>query len=222
LGANVKLAETERVISAYVDGLKLADAVNSAAYLQSIAGLLKEFPDRTMADLVKCYRRAQQQYRADSQHRTDGPTVVDVLPHLEAVVRILKAGRSPTGQIRDLGLLIDLLRSSNASNSDSRYLSSMLKMLRQVLSPRTPEKVVREFVDRLKAAKGSDQFEQVLSELANSDLKKEHLIEVARAVYGGVPRSLSRKAALAYIRKPHDAYLSAKRGIEATGGRSAA
>ena len=85
-----------------------------------------------------------------------------------------------------------------------------------------PEKEIREFIHRLKAETGSDRFDQVLSELANSNLRREHVIEVARAVYGGIPKKTSRKAALGFIRKPHDAYMNAKRGIDATRGRSAA
>jgi hypothetical protein len=222
LGAHVKLSETERVVSAYVDGLKLADAGKPATYLQAIAELLSEFPDRSMADLVKCHRKVQQQSQAEPGPWNDEPRLIDIIPYLEALGRVLDAGRSPARRTKDLGLLIDLLQGSDGGRGDSRYLLPMLNALRQAMKPRTPEKTIQEFIDRLEAAKGSNRFDQVFSELASSDLRKEHVIEVARGVYGGVPSKLSRKAALAYVRKPHDAYMSAKRGIDATGGRSAA
>jgi hypothetical protein len=69
---------------------------------------------------------------------------------------------------------------------------------------------------------GTEAFEQALSELVASKLKRDDVVEVARKVYGNIPKNTSRKAAIRYIRKPHDARLSAKRGIDAMGGRSAA
>jgi hypothetical protein len=172
-----------------------------------------------MADLVTCGRRVPQVPLAQLQ---EGPTVADVTPHLQALELILKAGRASDTKVKDLGLLIGLLHGGNGSEIDSRYLLPMLNALRQILLPKKPETEIREFINRLKAEIGSDRFDQVLSELANSGLKKEHLIEVARGVYGSIPKSTSRKAALGYIRRPHDAFMSAKRGIDATGGRSAA
>jgi len=210
------------MISAYARGLELAGAAKPSAHLHSLAKLLGEFPGRTMADLLECDRYIPQEREAPRPPFIDEPTVVDVIPHLEALERILKAGRARAAQTTDLGLLIDLLRRGNGSEIDSRYLSPMLNALRQALAPQKPAKLIREFIDRLRAETGTDQFEKVLSELANSELTKEDLVEVASAVYGRIPKRTSRKAALNYIRKPHDAYMSAKRGIDATGGRSAA
>jgi hypothetical protein len=147
----------------------------------------------------------------------------EVISHLEALGLVQEASKAPKALTRDLELLVDLLRSGDGGNDDSRYLLPMLNALRQALMPKPkPERGVREFIERLKAETGSDRFDQTLSELANSGLRKEDLVEIARAVYGGIPKRTSRKAALAFIRKPHDAYMSARRGIEATGGRSAA
>jgi hypothetical protein len=62
----------------------------------------------------------------------------------------------------------------------------------------------------------------MFAQLAASPLKKEHIVAIAMSVYGGIKKSTPRKGALEYIRKAHDAFTSAKRGIQAEGGRSAA
>jgi hypothetical protein len=116
----------------------------------------------------------------------------------------------------NLGLLIKLL------DADSGYLSGMLDFLRRALSSPPMSDEVSRFVERLRAEVGSSAFEETLAELASSTLKRESVVEIARAVYGGIPKSTSRKAALQLIRRPHDAYVSTKRGIDAMGGRSAA
>ena len=90
------------------------------------------------------------------------------------------------------------------------------------MAPNKSDPAIRTYIDRLKSGTGTDTFEEALAELASSSLKREHIVEIARAVYGGIPKNTSRKAALKFIRKPHDAYMSAKRGIDAMGGRSAA
>jgi hypothetical protein len=65
-------------------------------------------------------------------------------------------------------------------------------------------------------------MERTLGELRDSKLKREVVVQIALAVYGGIPKKTSRKDALDSIRKPHDARVNARRGIEAQGGRSAA
>jgi hypothetical protein len=212
------LLETGRVIAAYANGLKLAGAGSAAACLHAIAELFGEFPDRTMNDFIVCCRKVQTEPGSGS----DESIAAEIVPHLEALKNTLTAGGLPQARTKDLGLLINLLQNVNYDRGESHYLLPMLRVLRRALTPQTPEDAVREFIDRLEAAKGSAEFERILSELQSSKLKKEHVVEIARMVYGGLPKGLSRKAALAYIRKPHDAYMSAKRGIDATGGRSAA
>jgi hypothetical protein len=210
------------MISAYTRGLELGGAKKPAAHLQVLAGFLRDFRNRTMAELVECGGDTLQECEAELAPFADDPTVADVIPHLESLADVLEAGRAPAAQRTDLRLLIDLLRGGDGSEVDSRYLSSMLNALRQALMPQRPDREIKEFIDRLRAETGSDRFERVFSELANSRLTKEHVVEVARAVYGGIPKKTSRKAALGFIRKPHDAFIRAKRGIDATRGRSAA
>lgn len=98
----------------------------------------------------------------------------------------------------------------------------MLEAFRRALKREPAGDRVKAFIERLNSEMRTPAFENTLTELATSKLKREQVVEIARAVYGGIPKNTSRKAALKFIRKPHDTYMSAKRGIEATGGRSAA
>ncbi len=90
------------------------------------------------------------------------------------------------------------------------------------MRPNPIDHQISTFIQRLNRDTGTDSFEQTLAELADSPLQREHVVAVAKSVYGGIRNSTSRKAALEFVRKPHDARMSARRGIEATGGRSAA
>lgn len=144
-----------------------------------------------------------------------GPLWTQVVPLLEDL-RDELIERRAAAQASGVGLLIELLR------SDSGYLVAMLDRLRRVLTSAGSPRGIAEFVERLTSEIGTEAFEQTLSELTASRLKREDVVEIARAVYGGIPKGTSRKVAIGFIRKPHDARVSAKRGIDAMGGRSAA
>ena len=90
------------------------------------------------------------------------------------------------------------------------------------MTPETAEQQIDRFIKRLIQESRSASFESVFAELEASALKREHVVSIALSIYGGIKKTTSRKEALGYIRKPHDAYMSSKRGIDATGGRSAA
>lgn len=209
----MKLRSTEEVIRAHADALELAGACESAAVLSTLVQFLRNVRTRTMAELVK----AGSGYAPyASGLNSSGPMSLDVVPHLKALDHILVSAHAATSQLKDLRLLIELLE------GDSGYLAPMLDALLRALRPQKPEDRVSDYISKLRAETGTDNFDQILADLANSGLKTEQLVEIARSVYGGIPKKTSRKAALAYIRKPHDAFMSAKRGIEASGGRSAA
>ena len=87
------------------------------------------------------------------------------------------------------------------------------------LAPLSPPRAVDE--DRLQHEACTASFERTFAELADSPLRPADVVEIANAVYGKIKKNSSREAALAYIRRPHDACMNAKRGIDATGGRSA-
>ena len=69
---------------------------------------------------------------------------------------------------------------------------------------------------------GTSYLECAFANLARSDLRWEHLVSVVKSVPGSIGQGTSKKQALDFIRKPHDAYVNAKRDIEATASRSAA
>lgn len=90
------------------------------------------------------------------------------------------------------------------------------------MTPLPIDQQIARFVERLKADARTPNFESTYAMLVASGLKAEHMVEIARELYGPLKKGTSRKVALEYIRKSHDAFMSAKRGIDATGGRSAA
>lgn len=210
----MKLGETELTIAAYALGLQGAEAGNPATSLRRLADFLGDFRTCSMSELIA---RASKIPAPSTRAGGQVPDMMsaDVIALLEKLGTTLKH-REAISHASDLELLIKLLR------RDSGYFLPMLETLRRALMPIPPEKEIREFIERLRAETGSDAFEDTLSKLAASRLKREHVVEIARAVYGGIPKNTSRKAAISYIRKPHDARTSAKRGIDAMGGRSAA
>lgn len=202
----MKLSDIAAPIAAYADG---PGAVRYAVCLRSLASFLREFGDRTILELVECKPKLERA-RASS-----GCKLVNLIPHLNALENILEAS-SATDRANAVRLLIKCL------STDSVYLPPMLEALRRALSRGDADVSVREFIDRLNNDIGSDAFEHTLRELSVSNLKREQVVQIAQNVYGGIQKNTSRRAALAYIRKPHDARTNARRGIEASGGRSAA
>jgi len=209
----VKLREIERPISAYADGLELANAVLPASGLRQLAQFLKEVGDFTTTQLNESRPRVVLP-TAQLPGSDGGARVPDVVPHLKALEKVLRTGESTVAN--ELRLLIKCL------GNDSVYLSPMLGALRRALTGGNTDEAVAEFIARLNKDMGTDAFERTLAELKASSLRREHVVQVAHDVYGGIPKGTTRKAALAFIRKPHDARVNARRGIDALGGRSAA
>jgi hypothetical protein len=221
MAAHMKLGAIAVAITAYSAGLAHSREHQVEPGLRMLLDFLREFGDRTVADLAKVVPTRGKGSQETQPVRSDSATLDAVLPHLIALQEAFASEQARSYAV-DFKLLINVLRRGDGTNPDSRYLSHMLDALRRALSVGTADEATAAFIDRLNTARGSDAFEDVLAELGASKLKREHVVEIARAVYGGIPKSTSRKAALNFIRKPHDAYMSAKRGIEATGGRSAA
>jgi hypothetical protein len=205
-------------VSAYAGALETAGGRTPAAALRLLVAFLEEFGALSMSALVE--RVSNGSFQTGPSH-SDGFTVDDVRPHLRALRDVLRAAKT-NGAAADLDLLLRVVDRLWPESRRDDSLSSMLDALRRALKPDPPNEQVKAFIERLNKDMRSPEFEDTLAELGASKLKREHVVEIARAVYGGIPKSTSRKAALKFIRKPHDAYMSAKRGIEATGGRSAA
>lgn len=210
----MKLGRTKQTIDAYADGLQAADAGAAAASLRAIASLLGQFSGEQMSTLLLRGKKVLTATTCASN--TSGCGAVAV--HLEHLAEILTSGGAKAESTKDLAGLSKLLRAFD----ESETLSAALEKLRDAMKPEPVDRQINRFIERLKSEKGTAAFEHAFEELVASELKREDVVAIAMSVYGSIKKSSSRKAALDYIRKPHDAYVSAKRGIDATGGRSAA
>jgi len=213
----VKLSQTKLAIDAYADGLDAADAGSAAESLRTLASFLGEFSGEQMSILVLRDSKVSLRAAAKPSGTSDSPSV-EVVEQLDHLVTVLASGGAKKEFTKDLVSLAKLLRGF----ADSEKLSAVLGELRHAMTPEPIEQQIDGFIKRLREETGTASFDRTFAELAASRLKREHVVAVAMSVYGGIKKSTSRKAALDYIRKPHDAYVSAKRGIDATGGRSAA
>lgn len=118
----------------------------------------------------------------------------------------------------DLEQLYNLL----ATQANSGDLTVVLDLLRTAMINETTDPRIEAFARKLKQETGTAEFERTLSDLKASPLTRLEVVAIAAAVYGPIKKGTSRIGALAFIRKPHDAFVTTKRGLEATGGRSAA
>lgn len=213
----MKLSQTKQTIDAYADGLQASEAGTVADKLRAVASFLGEFGDQQMSNLVR--RGPVIGRQSLSRPRTGGNSVgAEVAAQLDLLGKILASGGAKKELTKDLASLGELLRGF----ADSDTLPAAFDKLRDAMKPEPVEQQIIGFIARLKADTRTANFEATFAELAASPLKREHVVAIALSVYGGIKKSTSRKDALAFIRRPHDAYTSAKRGIDATGGRSAA
>jgi hypothetical protein len=148
----------------------------------------------------------------------DRSSCTNATAQLDRLADILTAGAAKKESVKDLIALRKLL----SRFAESETLSAVLGKLRDAMKPEPIGQQIDGFIKRLKEETGTASFDRTFAELTASQLKREHIVTIAMAVYGRISSGTSRKRALDFIRKPHDAYVSAKRGIEATGGRSAA
>ncbi len=213
----MKIEQTMHAITAYANGLGAAEAHSAAADLRFVASFLDEFHDEQMSILVKRGSKVGIQGTTAPYITGTSPSTV-IASHIDLLGKILVAGGANAEATKDLVSFSKLLRGFD----ESETLSAVLDKLRDAMKPEPVEQQISAFIERLKKARGTASFDQTFAELAASPLLREHVVAVALSVYGGIKMSTSRKAALGFIRKPHDAQMSAKRGIEATAGRSAA
>ncbi len=213
----MKLSQTRQTIDAYVEALAAAGAEATATALREVARFLDEYSGEEMSTLVQ---RGSRLGPPPAERCANGElsTAIKVAGNLECLAKVLTTGGAKAEQAKDLGSFSKLLRTS----AESGTLSAVLDKLREAMTPEPIDAQIASYIERLKKQTGTAAFDRTLADLASSPLKREHVLAVAMSVYGGVRKSTSRKAAIDYIRKPHDAYMSAKRGIDATGGRSAA
>jgi hypothetical protein len=177
--------------------------------------LFDEFGTETVATLSS--RASQIEASQQGQHSEQGAVTGHLAgARLDQLANLLAVAGAKAAVVRDVRSVAKLLHRLN----ESETLASVIVKLRDIMQP--PETQIERFIERLKKDTGTAGFERTFSELVSSPLKKEDIVTIALSVYGGIKKSTSKKGALAYIRKPHDAHVSAKKGIDATGGRSAA
>lgn len=211
----MKVSKIERPVSAYADGLELAGAPELAAQLRTLGAFLREFGNVTVADLAAQIAKLSGCATSLVSKSEDEARFNQLTAHLSALRSIL-AVSGATKMANQIQLL------AQVATSDSVYLSDMLNALRRALSAPAGNARAADYIERLKAEIGTEAFEHTLQEIDASPLKREQVVEIACGVYGGIPKRTSRKAAIEFIRKPHDARVSARRGVDALGGRSAA
>lgn len=218
VGHAVKLSQTKQTLSGYAEALSAAGAASAARGLKALASFLDESANEEMSYLVQRASKTEASVAKRPSIDRDLPSAPQLATYLDLLAKILASTKSKVDYTKDLTALGKLLRRFD----ESETLSAVLDRLRGAMKPEPVEKQIAGFIERLKKETGTPSFDRTFEELAASPLRREHVVAVAMAVYGRINRSTSRKAALDYIRKPHDAYVSAKRGIDATGGRSAA
>ena len=213
----MKLSQLKPAVDVFAEALGAAGAQMSASGFLAIGSFFAEFPEVQVTALVR--RGAQLRPTEASSHRSESDISCAVtVALLDALAKILELGGAKAAFVKDLLSFNQLLRGLG----ESETLSAALDKLRASMRPEPVEQVVDNYIKRLKGEMGTAAFDRTFAELQASQLKREEVVAIAMSVYGGLKKNTSRKGALAYIRKPHDAHMSAKRGIQATGGRSAA
>ncbi len=211
-------ADTSKFLATFAAGLKLAGASSASSILNNVANTLCRDDWDTISKLGKLGLIVEE-LRPDQDHwdTSENKLAVDQLSNVVQMLRMANGDVELINSLDSLKLLLQRF-------SDSPKLAETFSRLRDFMTGSTEAlyaALVSDFSSRLKRDMYTSAFEQTISELLNSKLKKEHVVEIAQIVVGGT-KSKSRPKALEAIRKPHDAYLNTKRGIDASGGRSAA
>ena len=134
---------------------------------------------------------------------------------LQHLILILKAAEAKTALINGFKTLDTLLNSS-----ESLLVEPMLERLTRLLTPERPD--VAAFIDRLRTETKTARFDATFEELRSSGASLGELQAIALGLSGATKKPKNKTEALKSIRGQHDAYVRAKRGIDAMGGRSAA
>jgi hypothetical protein len=214
----MKLDLVSKTIATYADGLAAGGATLDAAGLRMLSTWLAQHPQKSAVRFVAGLRIGDCNVYPQLLVDPSSITIKGVTEQLGCLSAVVSACGGKAEMGKDLALLCGMLRKFDDSDS----LSAVIRLLREAMTPVPTELLIAKFIERLKSELGTFAFEDTLAELQNSDIKKEHIVQIAKAVYGQIKSDSSRAVALRFIRKPHDAYMSAKRGIDATGGRSAA
>lgn len=201
----MRLEKIHDVLAVYARAPK----VYSPEGLKLILDFAAEFPrvDTSQLQLVP-------QTHTERRHNS-GTSITDVASDLQHIYALLRSAGMNSGVVNDIALLTEVLQ-----RAESDYLEPMLENFKAYLRP--PAFNAEAFIERLRADQKTPRFEATFAELAQSNATVQHLQDIALRLSGAKKKPTTKKAALASIRRPHDAYMNAKHGIDASGGRSAA
>jgi hypothetical protein len=214
----VKVKATQEILAAYADALEAAGAGRSAAGVRQICAFLSRRAKMNMSELVGHVENARPYLGGNACASSQATASSVVTASLRGLNRFMIAAKSKTDVRNDLSSLVRVLELLPESDD----IQAVLDRLEAAMNTTSLDPKVAEFIARLNKETGSDDFERSFAELKASALTRQEVVEIAVSVYGQIKKSTSRMAALAYIRKPHDVSVSTRRGIDATGGRSAA
>ena len=214
----LKTRDALPVIECYVDLVEAGGTSSGmGTVLRALSAILKRSPNIETSVLAQRLARLANVPTGHTETTNRTGEAVQILRSLEALHELLSVARSPR-LARAVEELIEPLKKFESASTET-----MLERLRKALSSQDVDPRIAEYVAKLRAAQGDEvAFDRTLSELEKSDVSRESVVKIACEVYASIAKSTSRKAAIAYIRKPHDALVSARRGIKAMGGRSAA
>ncbi len=211
----MRLNDVERPIRSYICCLAAAGSDRATADLRLLADFLLEFGTISMVDLEHQWKVVG----SNDQKKCEQNSITELGRCLELLLNLLEVAGARVPLLQDLGKLRKFF---GEASLESGRLPEVLTALRKAMQPMPIEEQIHDYIRRLHETARTSAFEGVFREISGSELRREHVVEVAKAIYGSVEKRSSRQKALALIRKAHDAYMSAKRGNETTGGRSAA
>lgn len=206
-----------QVVDAHAAALVAGGAQEAASLLRQTTEFLSGMSNDEFGMLLTMGQTSRRLAESNPDDFTGHPAAV-VAIQLDHLAKVLSAAKANPDWLKTLESLSQLLWSHRESES----LSATFEKLRATMIPHEIDSRIAEFSERLKNEIGTPDFERTIAALDASDLTREQVVAVAMSVYGSVKKSTARRAALGFIRKLHSARMSAKRGIEATGGRSAA
>lgn len=212
----MKVSETAKLIKRYGELLTRLEHP-CAGDINHLLTRFNGWSNKTMANYLKQAKLGLAVAKASAQSSEKDNSLTRLIGQLKAMFEFTAPLLKKTAAT-DLAGYIDLFE----SYSDSGSLKEFLQQLDEALGM-TQTEIIQNLSENLNKATGDEiAFEMVYDQLMNADLKKDDILKICRKVYGDVPTSTSRTRALELIRKPHDARIHTRRGINAMQGHSAA
>lgn len=218
----MKLSKLQTWLDAYAAVLKSAGALPAANAIGDCAAFLALHKSKNVSDIIaKGGAVASCAAAADSSPQLLLSTR-QTAKLLEDLSNLMKAmGPASAKAAADRNSIIDFAKLLRLA-PESELTSATLEKLRVAMIPASTEPQVASYIERLKRTARTPDFRTTIDEIGRSKLSKQDVLAIAREIFGDLPNSTPRSTALKKMYQLDDAYQSAKRGIDATGGRSAA